>query len=193
MKNILIMGAGRAGKTTLSNMLKEKYNQYSLIHSDSIKWAMIRAKGQEQYYRTNIVEQKEFECSEFFQKVLLEFLNSCIRKDDHKYGYILESGQLRAEHVKEMIDFENTLVVCLGHGDLTKEDIIDLCRENDKEEDWSYNLEYEFLEKHAAVWHEMNEEFKTECPKYGIPYYDTSKNRHKVLNEILEEISRKVE
>ena len=51
MKNILIMGIGRAGKTTLSEMLKDKYNNYNLIHSDSLKWAMIRANNKEEYYR----------------------------------------------------------------------------------------------------------------------------------------------
>lgn len=34
----------------------------------------------------------------------------------------------------------------------------------------------------------MNEELKKECPKYGIKYIDTSKNREKILNEILKEI-----
>lgn len=92
MRNILIMGIGRTGKTTLSNMIKEKYKQYNLIHSDSIKWAIIRATGREKYYRTHIEEQKEFEHSEYFQKVLLELFNSCIRNDKNKYGYILESG-----------------------------------------------------------------------------------------------------
>ena len=43
MKNILIMGIGRAGKTTLSLKIKDKYNNYNLIHSDSLKWAIIRA------------------------------------------------------------------------------------------------------------------------------------------------------
>lgn len=40
MKNILIMGIGRAGKTTLREMLKDKYNNYSLVHSNSLKWAI---------------------------------------------------------------------------------------------------------------------------------------------------------
>ena len=68
MKNILIMGIGRAGKTTLSEMLKDKYNNYNLIHSDSLKWAMIRANNKEEYYRTNVEKQKEFEHGEFFSK-----------------------------------------------------------------------------------------------------------------------------
>lgn len=135
MQNILIMGIGRAGKTTLSNMIKEKYNNYSLIHSDSIKWALIRAAGKESYYRKNIKEQKEFEHGEYFQRVLLEFFDSCIRKEKNDYGYILESGQLEPKIVKEYIDFKTTKVIALGHGDLTKNDIIKLCRDNDKPED----------------------------------------------------------
>ncbi len=50
MKNILIMGIGRAGKTTLSKMIKDRYKSYNIIHSDSLKWAMIRAKNEESYY-----------------------------------------------------------------------------------------------------------------------------------------------
>lgn len=68
MKNILIMGIGRAGKTTLSEMIKNKYKNYSLIHSDSLKWAMIRAEEKEQFYRTNVDKQKAFEHSIYFQK-----------------------------------------------------------------------------------------------------------------------------
>ena len=32
---------------------------------------------------------------------------------------------------------------------------------------------------------------KEECPKYGIKYIDTSKNREKILEEILNEIAKK--
>lgn len=184
MKNILIMGIGRTGKTTLSNMIKEKYKEYNLVHSDCIKWAIIRAKGMEEYYRTNIKEQKEFEHSEEFQKILLEFFNSSIRSDLNKNGYILESGQLQPELVKEFIDFEDTEVICLGHGELNKEDIIRLCRNNDMEKDWTYNVSDEELEAHSEKWAEMNAKLKKECPEYGIKYIDTSTNRVEKLNNI---------
>ena len=140
MKNILIIGIGRTGKTTLSNMIKEKYPQYNLIHSDCIKWGIIRGAGKEEYYKENIKEQKEFEHGEYFQRVLLEFFNSCIRNDKNKYGYILESGQLEPKIVREMIDFNETEIICLGHGDLSKEDIINLCRKHDKQQDWTYGI-----------------------------------------------------
>lgn len=193
MKNILIMGIGRAGKTTLSEKLKEKYNSYNLIHSDSIKWGIIRAEQKEDYYRKNIAEQKEFETSEKFQRTLLEIFRSLINNDIKHYGYILESGQLEPKIVSELIDFENTIVICLGHGELTKEDIINLCLEHDRPKDWSYKMSYEDLEKHAESWAEKNQLLKRECPKYGIEYIDTSKDREKVLIEILEKLSREIE
>lgn len=188
MKNILIMGIGRAGKTTLSEMIKNEYSEYNLIHSDGIKWAIIRGAGKESYYRKNIEEQKNFEHSEYFQRVLLEFFNSCVRNDINKHGYILESGQLEPKIVREMIDFQKTEVICLGHGDLTKRDIINLCREHDKTEDWTYGLPDEDLEAHVEKWSEMNEALKIECPKYGIEYIDTSKDREAVLKSILSKI-----
>ena len=193
MKNILIIGVGRAGKTTLSNMIKQKYNSYNLVHSDSIKWAIIRAQDKEDYYEENVEEQKKFEHSEFFQKTLLHFFTSSLRNDKNKFGYILESGQLEPKYVKEMIDFNNTIVVCIGHGDLTKEDIINLCRENDTENDWTYEVADESLEKHVDVWIGMNNLLKEECPKYEIKYIDTSKNRIETLNKILDDISREIE
>lgn len=187
-KNILIMGIGRAGKTTLSKMIKDQVNSYNLIHSDSLKWAMIRAESKENYYRENVDKQKEFEHSEYFQRVLLEYFNSQIRKDNKKYGTILESGQLHPKIVHEMIDFDNTNVICLGLGDMQIDDMVNQCIKYDTVESWTYNLLVEYLRKHAEDWYSANEMLKVECPKYGIKYMDTSANRKEVLNHILEEI-----
>ena len=188
MKNILIMGIGRAGKTTLSNMIKDRFTSYSLIHSDSLKWGLIRAEDKEKYYRQNVDKQKEFEHGDYFQKSLLEFFNSLISKDKNNYGYILESGQLHPKYVKQMIDFNNTVVLCLGLGELTRDEMVELCIAHDKEEDWTYGLPREYLAKHAEDWYNCNEMLKEECPKYGIKYIDTSKNRKEILSTILKDI-----
>lgn len=188
MRNILIMGIGRAGKTTLSNMVKDKYNSYNLIHSDSLKWAIIRAQGKEEYYRKNVDIQKEYEHGEFFQRTLLELYNSLIKNDTKKYGYILESGQLHPKIVREMIDFNNTTVVCLGLGNLTAEEMVEQCITYDTEGSWTYGLSKEYILEHAQDWYNCNEMLKKECPKYGIKYVDTSKNRKEILNQMLDEI-----
>lgn len=87
-----------------------------------------------------------------------------------------------------MIDLENTIILCLGLGNLTIEDMVNQCITYDTEESWTYGLPKEYLLKHAKDWYNCNEMLKIECPKYGINYIDTSKNREKVLTEILENL-----
>ena len=149
---------------------------------------MIKAKDEEAYYRKNVDKQKEFEHGEYFQRTLLEFYNLLIKKDTKEYGYILESGQLHPKIVKEIIDFDNTIVLCLGLGDLKQEDMVNQCITYDTEESWTYGLSKEYLLKHAQDWYYCNEMLKEECPKYGIRYIDTSKDRKETLNKILENI-----
>lgn len=188
MKNILIMGIGRAGKTTLSLKIKDKYNNYNLIHSDSLKWAIIRAMNKEEYYIENVDKQKEYEHGEFFQRTLLEFFNSLIKKDKKNYGYLLESGQLHPKIVKEMIDFEKTNVICLGLGNLSVDDMVNQCLKYDTKDSWTHGLPKEYIRKHAEDWYEYNDILKKECPKYGITYIDTSENREEILDKIIDEL-----
>ena len=86
-----------------------------------------------------------------------------------------------------MIDFNNTFVICLGN--LTMDEMVNLCINYDKENDWTYGLSREYLEKHAEDWYDCNEMLKTECPKYGIEYIDTSKDRENILKDILNRIN----
>lgn len=189
MINILILGTGRVGKSTLANLIKERYPQYNIIRGDSLKWAMIRSKGEEQYYRQNVDKQKEFEHSDEFQKTLMELFNSLISLDRQNNGYILESGQIAPKIVDKMINRNNTYIVCLGHGDLTKEEMVENCIKYDAPESWTYGLSQDYLLKHAEDWYSTNEILKVECSKYNIKYIDTSNNRISKFDKIIDEIA----
>ena len=66
--------------------------------------------------------------------------------------------------------------------------MVNLCIEHDTEEDWTYGLSREYLTKHAEDWYNSNEMLKKECPKYGIKYIDTSKERRNILKDTLEKL-----
>ncbi len=66
--------------------------------------------------------------------------------------------------------------------------MVDQCITYDTKESWTYGLSREYLLKHAQDWYECNEMLKLECPKYGIKYIDTSKQRKETLNRILNDI-----
>ena len=48
------------------------------------------------------------------------------------------------------------------------------------------------VEKYAEKWSKMNEKLREDCPKYGIEYIDTSKNRNKILIDILEKLDKEI-
>lgn len=81
MKNVLIIGVARAGKTTLGNMIKDEFNQYNIIHADSIIWGIIRGTGREEYYTQNVKARKELVHSDKFQRIILEIYKSSIHQD----------------------------------------------------------------------------------------------------------------
>lgn len=193
MKNVLIIGVARAGKTTLGNMIKEEFNQYNIIHADSIIWGIIRGIGKEEYYTKNVKARKELVHSDKFQRIILEIYKSSIKQDTSHYGTILESGQLEPKYAKELLNMGNLVCVCLGHGNLDKRGIMNLCREHDTEKDWTYKIPEETLAINAEKWNEKNQLLKEECPKYGIEYIDTSKNRKQKLTEILSRIDEKID
>lgn len=193
MKNVLIIGVARAGKTTLGNMIKDEFNQYNIIHADSIIWGIIRGTGKEEYYTQNVKARKELVHSDKFQRIILEIYKSSIKQDTKQYGTILESGQLEPKYAKELLEMGNLICVCLGHGDLDKQGIMNLCRKHDTERDWTYRISEEVLSTNADKWDEKNQLLKAECPKYGIEYIDTSKNRKEILQKILSRIGEKVE
>lgn len=184
MKNILIMGVARAGKTTLSGMIKDRYNQYSVIHSDSIAWGIIRGLGKEEYYTEHVKERKEWIHSDQFQRILLEICKASIKADKQQYGTIIDTGQLEPKYAKELMDL-GVYCICLGHGELDKQGIMDLCREHDTEKDWTYGISDVKLSANAEKWDEKNKLLKAQCPQYGIPYINTSIDREKTLNDIL--------
>ena len=161
--------------------MSEKENHY---HERKFKSTYDQRKPESKRKHSHCIKRD----GEYFQRTLLELYNSLIRTDTKKYGYILESGQLHPKIVKEMIDFDNTIVLCLGLGELTPEDIVTQCVTYDTEESWTYGLSEEYLLEHAQDWYNCNEMLKIECPKYGINYIDTSKDRERVLSQILENL-----
>lgn len=180
MKNILILGPGRAGKSTLSRMLKQKLPNYNLIHMDAIRNA-IQFNLLEEYVE-GFLNYKE---NKFFQKVLLNFLSEQSRQDDECYGVILEGAQILPETLYNYSDLENTIVVYIGHGDLSKKELFKMVRSNDKKKDWSfYKSDYE-LNDYINEFYEKNLYLQQECKKYGFDYIDTSNNRMEVLDKIV--------
>lgn len=188
LKNILILGVGRAGKTTLSKRIREKYSKYNLVHADSIRNAIL-SNLDEKY----IEDFMDYQSNEFFQKVLLDFIDDQTKQGLGKYGTILDGAQILPSVLSRYKNLNNTIVVYLGHGNIREDEIFQFIREFDKETDWTYSKTDEELRKEIEWFDKKNQFLLKECEKYGFKYIDTHDNRKEVLEEVFNDICRQIE
>lgn len=176
--HIIIAGAARAGKTTLSLMLKEKgYVHYKM---DSIKRGICEA------YHIKYDNWKEV------SPIMSIIINRMIQdnKTDTNYkleDYVFDIPFLYPKDIN-LIDTSNTLVIFLGYSQLSYDECFNNIRKYDQDNYWTSHI----TDQKLMEWCHDNIEFskflKKECVKYKIKYFDTSYNRDTVLQEVVKYI-----
>ena len=183
MKDIVILGSARAGKTTLARKINKIYPNYHIINGDCIRQAFQTALPQTK------IGMREWEGKkEDFAKFTATFFKEEIKWNKGHYNYIFENCDISAENAIKYFQDESTIILFLGYSNLNKEKVFNNWKKYDTPEDWTYKKTDDELLKYAEQYVKDSKEFQTECEKYHIKYVDTSYNREKILKELLEEI-----
>lgn len=183
MKNIAIFGASRAGKTTLTRMINERYSNYHIISGDSIRHAF-------QY------ELPQNETNKFGGKGMVEdyarfsssFFKNQIKRNKGYFNYIFDSCDISVQNALKYFNDDNIIIIFLGYSKITPEEALTNYRKYEKPMDFTCNRTDEELLKHAKHWIESSKIFKNDCQLNNVKYVDTSYNREEVLNELFDEI-----
>ena len=184
-KNILIIGAGRSGKTTLAKKLN-KEKGYNLISIDNI------VSGLEAYPELNISHDGD---AVITAKNLGPFLI--------KYFTELSEGSAFYDGVKTVIegthiDFESLMpflqseeysrkyeIIGLTYNNITEEELYNYIKKYDTIDDWTYWCSEEELKNSVKNFILKNKCFDEKFKQYNIKSFDTSFDRDKVLNDIV--------
>ncbi len=175
MKNIILLGVPRAGKTSLAKMLRD---EYQVICGDSIRNA----------YKTVFLSNKEMSSGDVgrtheFRKFLKEVFRNYIRYNS-EVNYILDTVDFNLEN-SEFIETYNICIIVLGYTRLTPLEVVSAQKKFDKKDkDWSYFLTDEKRLEKAKTWIHKSIDLKKECESLGIMFVDTSIDRDKVLKDL---------
>ena len=176
--HVIIAGAARSGKTTLSLML----NKYGFTHykMDSIK------RGICESYSLKYDDWKDV------SPIMCTIINRIIEdnKTDTNYlkeKYLFDSPFLSPKDIK-MINTEDTYVLFLGYSQISVDEMVKRIREKDLENYWTNKISDDQLRKETQENIDFSRYIEEECKKCGIKYYDTSIDRERILNEILNDI-----
>lgn len=199
MKNIIIVGPSRSGKSTLARRIHEELN-YFVINIDKLV-AVFQNAYPELDIRLNWDRDKTTEnIAPFIGHYLGMFSSSDGRGlMEYSHGavdgnmFVLEGAYYDFGKIEEVLKLygmgkDDFHLIGLVQSEKSKEDFLADFRKYDTEDDWTYNLSDEELEAVAEDAVTFNEEMYRQLSEHGFTVYDTSKNREDIFDKIIDSI-----
>ena len=184
-KNILIIGAPRCGKTSLSRKIAKELG-YSVISLDDI------VSGFGAYKEIGIGHDlDDYEVSKKFTKFLKIYLKELSENSNFYSGIkvVIEGTHVDLDELLPFDNIENYEIIGLTYNNLTKDDIYNNIKKYDTEDEWTYYLSDEELYGNMNFFLERNKFFNDMFKRNNIKCYDTGENREKTFEEIIKDLS----
>lgn len=183
MKNIVILGVARAGKTTLSRMIVNKYKNYQVINGDCI-----RTSFQNIFPQIEINKYGGEGMKEKFSLFCSELLEQEITQNEDYFNYIFESCDVTPENARKYFSLNNTIIVFLGYPKLSVEEIIYNYKNYAEENDYMLKKTDDEIMNRAILWLQKSKEYQEQCKLYNIKYIDVSYNRNNIFDEFIKDL-----
>lgn len=183
--NIIIAGVPRAGKSTVSHMLFEKYG-YQHVSMDSIIAGFEKCfpeTGVSTYQGLSSLETLRVISSKMapFVRAMLD----SGEYDEFTPGMVLDMYQLLPEDYDKYIRGANCEIVYFITSDVTPEERFIIQKKYDTEKDYTFYKSDEELREGAEYIVEQSILIKEQCEKYGLRYYETARERELVFQQFL--------
>lgn len=197
-KDILIIGESRCGKSTITNYLLNKYNNFEPIRGDSLEIALSSTLSR-------LDAQDNANSNGSNRKFKIFNLSSSVLAQYFKTTYEEIKFDLRASQKSIIIDTHSMTVedsvkyfrpqcdiYCLGMPNETPENLKLKIRENDTRNDWTYYTGNMIMDVTCRNIIENSKYMQEECEKYHVKFWDTSGDRKQKLKAIIEEIEKSI-
>ena len=207
MKNIIIAGVGRNGKTTLARKINEELS-YFVINLDKLMTAFGKAYPQLDIRIAWDYEKATANIAPFLGHYLGMLSSNHGYADDlnlRKHAvegnrFVLEGGHFDFEKILSILKIygieelkENFILIGLVQNKKTTDEYFSDLRKYDTEDEWTYSFDDDELRKFSEMSVAWNREMTDYLLKYGFTIYDTSVEREKVFIQIVEDIKSKLD
>ena len=109
--------------------------------------------------------------------------------DEFKPGMVLDMYQLLPEDYMKYIHGANCEIVYFITSDVTPEERFAIQKKYDTEKDYTFYKSDEELREGAVHIVEQSICMKEQCQKYGLPYFETAKDREQMFQQFLQDFN----
>lgn len=203
MKNIIIAGTGRAGKSTLARKIKDELNCF-VINNDKL----VAAFG-EAYPQLNIRIGNGEETRKNIAPFIGHFLGMFSSPDGcglfpYTHGglkenrFVMEGWSFDFERISSILRMygiedmkKNFTLIGLVTNKKTVDELVSDMKKYDTKHDWTYGIDDETeLRKIAEENILFSRRMSEYLPRYGFTVYDTSTERERVFSQIVDNIKK---
>ena len=204
MKNIIIAGPSRAGKTTLAKKINKELN-YFVISLDKLMTVFGRAYPQLDIRIAWNYEKATANIAPFLGHYLGMLSSDQGYADDlnlRKHAikgnrFVLEGGHFDFDKISSILKTygvqqlkDRFLLIGLVQNQKTAGDFLSDLRKYDTEDDWTYHFDdNQLMDLIIRDFMPSNQLMTDYFLKYGFTIYDTSFQREQVFDKIIEDIS----
>lgn len=183
MKNILIIGVAKSGKSTLGKMISNNTN-YNKIPVDYFT-SSLKYNFPELNISSNVVIEEE---TSIKLSLLLSRVLSLIDTTDEKY--IIDSAHIMPKDIMPYIDQDKWKVICLGYPNEECNKKIKDIRKYETQNDWTYNNDDKKLLYKIEKLIKISKIMEHQCQKLNIDFIDTSHNVMKAIQKIYNNLEK---
>lgn len=185
MKNIIIGGSCRAGKSLLAKELMHHLKGVSFYGTDHIRHALMMAYPDKNFDKDNWNE---------YRTVVFNLFKSNKKYNSIGLYVIFEGNHFSIDEYLEKYKEEDTIAVFVGKPRLNEQEYFDNIRCYDKvHHTWTTNHSDEDVKKWVAGYHKKNIEEEKRCKELGIYYLDTSYNQMEVIKEFAKNLLQEID
>ena len=182
MKNIIIVGASRSGKTTLAKQLTKELN-ISHYPFDAFVSTL------EELYPENGIKHEDDnkEMSTKLARLLQVFIKHMNYED---MNYLIDLYNIYPKDLQPILD-DNMVVVYLGYPHVDPHQKLEDIKKYARSKDWTNDVSDEEMLEIVKLFIKENKAMYEQCIELDIPFFDTATNFQKQLNKVLTYIVNK--
>lgn len=188
-KHIIIAGVPRAGKSTIAQKISIQYG-YQHISMDSIIAGIEKTFPETGVDSDANVPQRDN--ITFISLKMAPFIRAMMDSGEYNecdYGMVIDIYQLLPQDYVRYIDSSICDIYYFITSDVSPEERYEILKANDTQKDYTYYKSEDENKNSCIEIVDVSKMMKEQCELYGIPFYETSRNRENVICAFIESLN----